>query len=116
MTLTTSAAQSTVPAGASAPVMQVQPPPTVAVFPAGPTTPVTEFNAWAFGNPTPTVQWEISADGENWAPIPEATDGLYVIPEVTIEVGNSYRAVFTNEAGTCTSDPCQIVIGEPPPE
>ena len=116
MVLTKSDAQPTVPAGVSAPIMQVQPPDEIAVFPAGPDTPITEFVAWAFGDPPPSVQWEVSADGENWAPIPEATDGTYVIPEVTIEIGNQYHAVFSNKAGTATSNACTLVMGAPPPE
>jgi len=62
------------------------------------------FTAAAAGNPVPTVQWQVSADGgTTWTDIGGATSTTYTF---TVSLGvhlNQYRAVFTNTAGTATT-------------
>lgn len=60
------------------------------------------FTAAAVGNPTPTVQWQVSTDGgQTWTNISGATRTSYTISTALItETGYEYRAMFTNSIGT----------------
>lgn len=113
MTLTTNSASNLIKPGTYAPRMEINPPETLAVIPQPGQSAV--FQAWAVGQPAPTIQWEVSIDNEMFAPIPEATDATYVIPEVTSEVNNYYRATFTNDSGSVSSSSCQLVLAAPVP-
>ncbi|HEY5342554.1 MAG TPA: putative Ig domain-containing protein [Solirubrobacteraceae bacterium] len=64
-----------------------------------------KFTAAATGTPTPTVQWEVSADGgSSWAPMSgEASPTLSLTGLEAGENGREYRAVFTNTRGSTTS-------------
>jgi cyclophilin family peptidyl-prolyl cis-trans isomerase len=61
------------------------------------------FTAAASGVPTPTVQWQSSADGGiTFNDIAGATSTSYT-PPATDPTGTDYRAIFTNVGGVATS-------------
>ena len=64
------------------------------------------FTSTASGDPTPTVQWQVSTDGgSSWADIGGATSGSYTTPTLTAgDDGKQYRAVWTNSEGSATSN------------
>ncbi|HMY74982.1 MAG TPA: BACON domain-containing carbohydrate-binding protein, partial [Blastocatellia bacterium] len=65
------------------------------------------FTAAATGNPAPTVQWQVSADGVNFSNLPGATGSVLTLPNLTLALnGNRYRAVFAN---TCATVPSNVV-------
>ncbi len=70
------------------------------------------FTAIASGHPVPAVQWERSTNGgTSWSPIAGATSTTYSIASVhAVENGYRYRAVFTNSAGTATSEYARLTI------
>jgi hypothetical protein len=77
------------------------------------------FKAAATGDPTPTVQWEVSLDGvEPFTPITNnasATTPTLVIPNVQIgQEFNQYEAVFTNSAGTIGTNISTLYVVEAP--
>jgi hypothetical protein len=59
------------------------------------------FTAAASGSPAPSVQWQVSTDGDReWSNIRRATSTTLVVAVTNPSLsGNRYRAVFTNEAG-----------------
>jgi hypothetical protein len=63
------------------------------------------FTASASGNPTPTIQWQVSTNGgSTWSNISGATSTTYTIASTTAgQNGNEYRAVFTNSLGSATT-------------
>ena len=71
------------------------------------------FTASASGNPTPTVQWEVSTDGgSSWRQIASASSSSYSFTADVSENDYQYRAVFTNSAGsTVTADATLTVTG-----
>jgi hypothetical protein len=73
------------------------------------------FKAEATGDPTPTVQWEVSTNGgtswsEDTTDKGSATDTLTVEHTKLSESGNEYRAVFTNEAGKAETEPATLTV------
>ena len=65
---------------------------------------VVNFSASATGNPTPTVQWQVSTDGgATWNNIPGATSTTLSVTASVAVRNNQYRAVFTNDCGTDTT-------------
>ena len=70
------------------------------------------FEASASGFPAPTVQWELSTDsGASWAPVSGATaNKLTLASALDSESGDEYRAVFTNVAGTATSNVATLTV------
>ncbi|HAF25255.1 MAG TPA: hypothetical protein DCK93_20505, partial [Blastocatellia bacterium] len=78
------------------------------------------FTAAASGNPTPTVQWQVSIGGggftnlTNVAPYSGVTTGTLVITSPTVSLStNQYRAVFTNTCGgtqTATSNAATLTV------
>jgi alpha-tubulin suppressor-like RCC1 family protein len=73
------------------------------------------FTAAASGFPTPTVQWDVSTDGgTTFAPVSGATSDTLTIPATTTsENGNQYEAVFTNVAGSATTNPATLTVSAP---
>ncbi len=74
-----------------------------------------EFEASAIGEPTPSVQWEVSTDnGSTWAvdlvDPGNKTELLRVEGTSIAENGWKYRAVFHNEAGTATSEAARLTV------
>ncbi len=77
------------------------------------------FTAAAEGTPAPSVQWQVSTDqGTTWAPdIIDAgnkTDTLTVASVTLAQSGDEYRALFTNGAGSQTSEPATLTVHAPP--
>jgi alpha-tubulin suppressor-like RCC1 family protein len=70
------------------------------------------FTSNATGNPAPTEQWERSTDGgTTWAPVEGATGSVLTVPATTIsEDGYRYRVVFTNVAGSATSNSAKLTV------
>jgi hypothetical protein len=71
------------------------------------------FTAAASGDPTPTVQWQINMnDGQGWGNIAGATSTSYTLNFVNAADGQyEYQAVFTNAAGSVTTDVVTVTIG-----
>jgi hypothetical protein len=63
------------------------------------------FTASANGNPSPSVQWQVSTDGgSTWSNISGATSTIFTLSTTTTsETGYEYRAVFTNSLGSLTT-------------
>jgi alpha-tubulin suppressor-like RCC1 family protein len=70
------------------------------------------FNSGGRGNPTPSEQWEVSTDsGATWAAVPGATSSGLTVPATTVsENGYRYRAVFTNVAGSVTTNSAKLTV------
>jgi len=69
------------------------------------------FSAWAFGYPTPTVQWQQSTNGNNYTNIAGATSSTFTINAVTTsQNGYLYRAVFTNSVGSATTAVATLTV------
>ncbi len=95
--------------------LTVHNPPLVSEQPVGATVEAGQsvvFEAVASGFPTPTVQWELSTNGGiTWSPVAGATaDQLTVGNVQTSQSGDEYRAVFTNVAGSATSDVATLTV------
>jgi hypothetical protein len=70
------------------------------------------FTATAAGTPAPSVQWQVSTDsGKTWTLIPGATSDTYAFTTTGAENRNEYQAVFTNTAGSVTTDPAVLGVG-----
>ena len=97
---------------------------TVRMAPAIVTSPVSQtvvvgggvtFTASASGYPTPTVQWQQSANGSNYTNISGATSTTYIITAAAASLnGYHYRAVFTNIAGTATTSAATLTVQSAP--
>lgn len=73
------------------------------------------FESQASGFPPPTVQWEVSEDGQNWNPIPGATSSQLSFIALGADDGNQYRAIWTTSpATTATSDPATLTVNPSP--
>lgn len=73
------------------------------------------FTATASGNPTPAVQWQQSSNGTSWANVSGATSTSYTTPvTTTLMSGTQYRAVFTNSAGTATTNAATLTVNPRP--
>jgi hypothetical protein len=70
------------------------------------------FTAAASGNPTPTVQWQVSTDGGNtFTNISGATSTHYTISSTTVsQNGYLYQAVFTNSIGSATTTAAILTV------
>ncbi len=74
------------------------------------------FTAAASGDPTPTVQWQVSTNaGSTWTNIAGATSSSYTTPATTAaDNGNQYQVVFTNAAGpSATTNPARLTVIAP---
>ena len=108
------------PAQTSAPVdFQVGTAPTVTTQPTNQTASAgatTTFTAAATGDPTPTVQWQVSTNGGRHGPTSAgATSDSYTTPATTAsDNGNQYQAVFSNGAGpAATTNPATLTVLAP---
>jgi len=62
------------------------------------------FMSQAFGDPTPTVQWQVSTNGGAlWTDIPSQTTDMLMFTASISENGNMYRSIYTNSEGADTS-------------
>ena len=69
------------------------------------------FTAAATGNPTPTVQWQVSTNGgTTFANVAGATSKSYTFTSTSTENGYEYRAVFTNSQGTATTSAAVLTL------
>ena len=70
------------------------------------------FEATARGFPTPTIQWQVSTDeGATWSEVAGATASQLVIASANLtENGYQYRAVFSNSAGSATSQAATLSV------
>ena len=70
------------------------------------------FTAAASGNPTPTVQWQLSTNGGGaWNNINGATSPTLTFNSVTAsQAGAQYRAVFTNSLNTATANAATLTL------
>ncbi len=99
-TATTTAAILTVQAATSGAPVITQNPSSLTVAPGA----TASFSAAATGNPTPTVQWQLSTDGgATFTNIPGATSTTLSFPASLSQNGNQYRAVFSSTANTVTN-------------
>lgn len=72
------------------------------------------FTVSVDANPTPTYQWQSSADGTSWSSIPVATASSYTTPATSVgNNGTQYRCVISNAATTLTSDPATLTVNAP---
>jgi alpha-tubulin suppressor-like RCC1 family protein len=73
------------------------------------------FTAAASGFPAPTVLWQVSTGGGPYTPVSGATSDTLTITATTLsESGNQYEAVFSNGAGTATTNPATLTVTAPP--
>jgi len=69
------------------------------------------FTSTATGNPDPSVRWQYSSDGgTTWQYIAGATSTTLLVGVKGDEDGWLFRAVFTNVAGTSTSNQAQLTV------
>lgn len=93
----------------TAPMVTTQPT-SVSVTQGGDAT----FTAAASGTPAPTIQWQSSADGEQWTDVAGATNASITVSAATLaQSGLQYRAVFINVAGTATTNAAQLTVNLP---
>ena len=72
------------------------------------------FTAAATGNPTPTVQWQVSTDqGTSFTNISGATSTTYSFVTTTGHNSNRYRAVFTNTNGKVITAAATLSVTNP---
>jgi hypothetical protein len=73
------------------------------------------FTATATGNPAPTVQWQVSANGgATFLNVPDATNSTYTFATSASDNAKQYRAQFTNLCGVATSAAATLTINELP--
>jgi hypothetical protein len=68
------------------------------------------FTAAASGSPVPTLQWQVSTDGTNWSDIDGATSTTYSLTTSAADNGKQYHAVFTNAAGSVTTNTATLTV------
>ncbi len=95
--------------------LTVQFPPTITTNPSNQTATTGQnatFTAEANGNPTPTVQWQVSGDrGKTWSDLSGATSATLTLSNVLFsQNGNEYRAIFTNSAGSATTTAATLTV------
>ena len=58
-----------------------------------------------------TYQWEVSADGETWAEVPQAAKAKLALQKVTADLsGNLYRCHITGPDGDAYSNPAALTV------
>jgi MBG domain/Kelch motif/Immunoglobulin domain/Galactose oxidase, central domain len=73
------------------------------------------FSTSASGYPTPTVQWQVSTNGNTYSNIGGATSSTYTISAATAsQNGYRYRAVFTNSVGSATTAVATLTVQSAP--
>ncbi len=76
------------------------------------------FTSTASGDPDPTVAWQVSSDGgTTWSDIDgngtSTSDTLRGVVFGTFENGWEVQAVFTNDAGSATTNPATLTVSAP---
>ncbi|MGD0197341.1 MAG: G1 family glutamic endopeptidase [Solirubrobacteraceae bacterium] len=78
----------------------------------GPAGQSVSFTASASGTPAPSVQWQVSTNaGQSWTAISGATSDTYSFTTTAGENLYEYEAVFSNSAGSATSEPAVLGVG-----
>jgi uncharacterized repeat protein (TIGR01451 family) len=73
------------------------------------------FNASATGNPTPTVQWQVSTNGgATFTNLTGATSTTLTFTSAASQNNNQYRAVFTNTAGSSNTNAALLTVNTAP--
>ncbi len=96
-------------------------PPTITTQPTDEVVEVAQtatFSAAASGDPTPSVVWQVSTDGgSTWSNIvgnpTSTTPDLSGYIFGTFENGWEVRAIFTNSAGSATTNPATLTVSPP---
>ena len=66
------------------------------------------------GKPTPTLQWQSSADGTTWTNLAGATGASYTVASTTAgQSGTQFRCVATNLGGNTSSQPAYLLVNQP---
>ena len=100
------------PAGAQTQAPKVTTNPTSEAILAGQSA---SFTAAATGAPSPTVQWQMSTNGGNsFTNIAGATATTYAFTAAAGQNSDQFRAVFTNSAGSATTDPAMLTVDAAP--
>jgi hypothetical protein len=98
---------------ATAPTITSQPDIALVGEAGGVTQSSAQFSAHAEGTPAPTVRWQVAPDRNGpWSDVtgsPKVTTTTLVVPASAENLGDAYRAVFTNSAGTTISRPAKLV-------
>jgi hypothetical protein len=77
----------------------------------GPCSDNISFDAAASGNPSPSVQWQLSTDsGVTFTDVPGATSTYYGLNPPVSATGDQYRAVFTNASGSVTTNAASVRV------
>jgi hypothetical protein len=72
------------------------------------------FSTTASGNPTPTVQWQVSNNsGMSFSSIPGASSTTYNFSAVASQSGDEYQAVFNNSQGIATTLAATLIVSSP---
>jgi hypothetical protein len=96
----------TVVAGYAKPVIQTEPQSLTAVLGTE-----ASFTAAAAGDPTPTVQWQLSDNGgTTWSDVPGATQTTLALTTSAAMNGYDYRAVFTNVLGSVDTTAATLTV------
>jgi hypothetical protein len=98
------------PPAQTAPAFNTQPASVTVTAPAA-----ASFSVAVSGNPTPTLQWQVSIDaGVNWVNVPAATAATLTInPTIVGQNNNRYRAVATNSVGSVNSSAATLTVNAP---
>ncbi|MCW2567501.1 MAG: hypothetical protein JWN54_1598, partial [Mycobacterium sp.] len=73
------------------------------------------FTAASSGSPTPTVRWQVSTNGAlSWTTLAGETATTLTFTAASADNGNSYRAVFTNSAGSDTTGAATLTVRTAP--
>ncbi len=72
------------------------------------------FTAAASGNPTPTVQWYTNSGGNTFSAISGATSPTYSFTASSSQNGWEYEAVFSNSAGSATTNTVTLTVTSAP--
>lgn len=110
-TVTSSAVVLTVQSAPASPVVSTQPVASSVVV-SGTAT----FSVVSSGTPTPTYQWQFSADnGVSYVDIAGATASSYTTAATTAaDDGKLFRVTMTNSAGTVVSDAVRLTVAAAP--
>ena len=74
------------------------------------------FSAAASGTPAPDVKWQSSTDGTTYTDIAGATSASYTTSALAVaDSGKKFRAVFTNTAGTATTNAATLTVTDTTP-
>lgn len=69
------------------------------------------FSIAATGDPAPTYQWQVSANGSTWSNLADKTSVALILTRVALgDNGNKYRCIVTNPQGTAASNAAVLTV------